>query len=149
MGTRSITRIWNENNEPLVTMYRQFDGYIEGHGLDLAKLCSVAILDGFGGQKYGEYANGAGCLAAQIVSEIKNKQLGNVYIVPHDARSEEFNYKVQVQGVGKPVLITVTNDEGIKLFGGTAAELLAFIERGCEHEPVPFIVRSRRRTRIG
>lgn len=148
MGTRSVTRIWNEENEPLVTLYRQYDGYIDGHGLELAKLCSAVILNGVGDQEYGKHANGAGCLAAQIVSEIKNKQLGNVYIVPHDTLSEEFNYKVVVQGAGKPVMITVTNDEGIRLFHGTAEAMLAFIANDCQYEPAPFTVRVRRRTRL-
>ena len=35
MGTRSLTHII-EDKETLTTIYRQFDGYMSGHGSDLA-----------------------------------------------------------------------------------------------------------------
>jgi hypothetical protein len=36
MGTRSLTFVYEEN-KPVVNMYRQYDGYIEGHGRELAE----------------------------------------------------------------------------------------------------------------
>jgi len=36
MGTRSLTYVY-DNKEPLVCMYRQFDGYPSGHGKELAE----------------------------------------------------------------------------------------------------------------
>ena len=42
MGTRSLTKIYNEENKILITMYRQMDGYPSGHGVELTD-----FLDGF------------------------------------------------------------------------------------------------------
>ena len=38
MGTRSLTFVYDENNTPVLNMYRQFDGYPSGHGAELAEL---------------------------------------------------------------------------------------------------------------
>lgn len=35
MGTRSITRIYDTDGTQLVEIYRQRDGYFEGHGKEL------------------------------------------------------------------------------------------------------------------
>ena len=43
MGTRSLTTIiskYEEKEEKIVTIYRQMDGYLEGHGFDLAYFLS-------------------------------------------------------------------------------------------------------------
>jgi hypothetical protein len=77
MGTRSTTIIMSDNAE-LCRIYRQFDGYPEGHGVELAKLCDVKIVNGFGSDKEG-IANGMGCLAAQIIKGLKDG-VGNVYL---------------------------------------------------------------------
>ena len=78
MGTRSLTRVfetYNDNGkkytEKLLTLYRQFDGYPRGMGLDLANfLTSGKVVNGISGQAERVF-NGAGCLAAQLVSELK------------------------------------------------------------------------------
>ena len=36
MGTRSLTYVYDDNNDPIICMYRQFDGYPTGHGSELA-----------------------------------------------------------------------------------------------------------------
>lgn len=86
MGTRSVTII-KDGDDELVRIYRQFDGYPTGHGLDLAKLCDVKITNGIAGNSAGT-ANGMGCLAAQIVMGLKQACVtkerpsgtGNIYI---------------------------------------------------------------------
>lgn len=81
MGTRSTTIVLDGNQE-LCRIYRQMDGYPTGHGLDLAKLCNVQIVNGFGsGMKAGTHANGMGCLAAQIIKGLKN-DIGGIYLEP-------------------------------------------------------------------
>lgn len=84
MGTRSLTIILDGNQE-LVRFYRQYDGYPEGHGVDLAKLCDVKITNGIAMNKRGKpdkkSANGMGCLAAQIIAGLKDGP-GNIYIEP-------------------------------------------------------------------
>ena len=45
MGTRSLTYVFEtyksddgvEEHVPLINLYRQYDGYMEGHGLELAE----------------------------------------------------------------------------------------------------------------
>ena len=36
MGTRSLTFVY-DNDDAMINMYRQFDGYPSGHGLELAE----------------------------------------------------------------------------------------------------------------
>jgi hypothetical protein len=78
MGTRSMTIVMDENQE-LCRIYRQMDGYPSGHGLDLAKLCTVKMVNGLSGDK--AVANGMGCLAAQIIAGLKDGP-GGIYLEP-------------------------------------------------------------------
>lgn len=81
MGTRSVTIIFDDNGtEELCRIYRQHDGYPEGHGVDLAKLCDVKMVNGYGASKVA-IANGMGCLAAQIIKGLKDG-VGGIYIQP-------------------------------------------------------------------
>jgi hypothetical protein len=93
MGTRSVTIIMDDDgSKELCRIYRQFDGYPEGHGRDLAKLCDVTITNGIRMGKEAGTANGMGCLAAQIVMGLKrdvgkesasNKShVGTIYLEP-------------------------------------------------------------------
>lgn len=99
MGTRCLTRVIDEDGNILVTLYRQMDGYPDGHGSELADfLKPYKIINGISGCKSGKVANGAGCLAAQLVSHFKT-DVGGFYLVPckkdlnHD---QEFEYDVVV-----------------------------------------------------
>ncbi len=82
MGTRCITIILDERGDELVRMYRQFDGYPEGHGQELASyLDGFQIINGIGVDVPEKCANGMGCLAAQIITHFKNDHpLGGIYI---------------------------------------------------------------------
>lgn len=72
MGTRSLTYVYDTDNTPVVCMYRQYDGYMEGHGLELAEFLSpLAVVNGLGA-KSEKVANGMGCLAAQMVAHFKD-----------------------------------------------------------------------------
>lgn len=97
MGTRSLTHIKDEDNKTLVTVYRQYDGYPKGHGLDLANfLVDITIVNGISLGENRKTANGMGCLAAQLIAELK-KGAGGVYINTPDAKDcwEEYTYKVK------------------------------------------------------
>ena len=97
MGTRSLTRViprqeglsfnqGHENGElAYVNMYRHFDGYPEGHGLDLAEfLKDMKIINGITDDaELGTHANGAGCLAAQMVKYFKEGP-GYINLYPTD-----------------------------------------------------------------
>lgn len=95
MGTRSTTTIKNEEGKTLVTLYRQYDGYPSGHGQELADFLSArTLVNGFqAGQTAQSYANGMGCLAAQLIAHLKGDQIGNIYVT-HEGDSQEYNYTV-------------------------------------------------------
>lgn len=82
MGTRSITivRSGPENKSPrIVTIYRQMDGYPSGMGADLADfLKGIKMVNGIGMDNK-NVANGAGCLAAQLVKHLKDGA-GGIYL---------------------------------------------------------------------
>jgi hypothetical protein len=98
MGTRSLTHI-KQDNKTILTIYRQYDGYPDGMGLDLAKfLVNIQVVNGFGpDMEAGSYANGMGCLAAQLVAHLKTG-IGNVYIMTPDTSDvwEEYTYKIKL-----------------------------------------------------
>jgi len=121
MGTRSLTRIiprqeglsFNEGHEKSklahVNMYRQFDGYPGGHGLELAEfLKDFNIINGIGGDaELGTHANGSGCLAAQMIKHFK-EEVGNIYLYPADDDRgwEEYIYTVYPKE-NEPVYISI------------------------------------------
>ena len=107
MGTRSLTRViprqeglaYNQGHahpeKALVNIYQQFDGYPEYMGVHLGEfLKDIKIINGIGSDRSLESktANGAGCLAAQLVSHLKDV-VGNTYLMecegePGDAHDE-------------------------------------------------------------
>jgi hypothetical protein len=107
MGTRSLTIIrdaeFSKRGKPkaLVTIYRQFDGYPSGLGAELQKfLTPFTVVNGYGSDaKFGQTANGAGCLAAQLIAHLKGDSVGNVYIYPAGTSDcgEEYVYTITVK----------------------------------------------------
>ena len=101
MGTRCITRVFNDMNQEILCLYRQFDGYPEGHGKELSEyLEGNPITNGIGGSsKLGESFNGMECLAASLVAHFKS-EVGNFYIYPPGTKDigEEYEYCI----TGKP-----------------------------------------------
>jgi len=123
MGTRSTTTIY-EGDTPLVTFYRQYDGYPSGHGAELAAyLDGAEIGNGIPGSGYApKFFNGAGDLAFRLIAHFKPHDVpGSFYIVPTSHTDEEYNYRVYVV-VGEPVLIAMDSDVPVKV---TPAEFLA------------------------
>lgn len=99
MGTRSLTYVYEsfkDRNEAVLCMYRQFDGYMEGHGADLAEfLNSLSLVNGLGSETQ-KVANGMGCLAAQLVAHFKT-EAGNFYLhAPTIGRSDGQEYEYHV-----------------------------------------------------
>lgn len=122
MGTRSLTFVY-EDNAPLMCMYRQFDGYPAGHGLELANFLTSfdAIVNGYGIQEERKVANGMGCLAAQMVANFK-VGVGNFYIYPVDCGDcgQEYEYHVYQDK------LVLKDDCGNELVNGTWAEFKDF-----------------------
>lgn len=121
MGTRSTVKFYDEQNELILSVYHQFDGYLDGVGHELAEfLNSKKLITGIGDQDIsGGFANGMGCLAAQYVKEKKGR-IGGLYI-GRAGDAQEYNYRVRF--VDGKAMIEVDD-----FFTGTPDELLSFKE---------------------
>lgn len=130
MGTRSLTKFINEENDKeICVMYRQYDGYPEGHGKELAEFLSGMILvNGIRLDDKRKLANGIGCLTAQVISHFKDG-VGNIYIYPADTRDcwEEYTYTIygNINDEIKIKLFCVY--DGRVLFDGYASKYLRWI----------------------
>jgi len=92
MGTRSLTVV-RDGDAEIVCIYRQFDGYLDGMGSDIAGFArGMVVVNGLGGGQE-RVANGMGCFAAQLVAKLKDKP-GNVYLYAPGTRDcgEEYLY---------------------------------------------------------
>lgn len=80
MGTTGTVRVFQGNAE-ILCFQRHADGYPEGLGREVLDFCaSKKIVNGISSSlDEGTIANGAGCLAAQLVAELKDG-CGGVYI---------------------------------------------------------------------
>jgi len=112
MGTRSNTIVY-DGADKLVNIYRQYDGYPSGHGAELAQfLIPITMVNGMGaGADPGTAANGAGCLAAQLIKHLKDGP-GGIYIDNPKARDNDFTYEIHAD--------TFKPEQGIevKVFSG-------------------------------
>ena len=130
MGTRSLTIIQDEDGSEIAVLYRQFDGYPEGHGAELRAFCEgKPIIKGHRAElrafcegkpiingipvgsntpKFGEAFNGITDLAAAIVSFFKKNEVGEFYLHPPGYRNgEDWRYYVYPAG-GK---VEITQEE--------------------------------------
>lgn len=132
MGTRSITRIISDG-KPLLTFYRQFDGYPSGHGRELAEfMAGITIVNGYNpSMRAGTHANGAGCFAGQLVVRLK-PDIGGIYIREHEAENEEYTYTInfQSQGAGFDCVdvITTVKCEGYDKDDSYDGDVAGFVE---------------------
>ena len=97
MGTRSLTFVY-DGEKPIVNMYRQFDGYPSGHGVELSEfLTQMQVGNGISGSpELFSFANGMGCLAAQMIVWFK-KTPGGFYIYPVEMNQDcwqDYEYHV-------------------------------------------------------
>ena len=95
MGTRSKTSFIEKiggKKRHLVSVYQQYDGYIEGVGYDIANyILSKKIINGISGDTK-DKANGFGCLIAQFIRDFKT-DVGGLYIV-EEVDTQEYNYNI-------------------------------------------------------
>jgi len=122
MGTRSLTYVYVEDT-PIMCMYRQFDGYPSGHGVELAEfLTQIEMGNGISGSpELFSFANGMGCLAAQMIVNFK-KSPGGFYIYPvelNQACWQEYEYHVYEKQV------VVKNPTEV-IFEGSYEEFMSF-----------------------
>lgn len=104
MGTHSLTtfietRTNKETKKVLknkiVTMYRQFDGYPTGHGVELAEfLAKSKMVNGIGANSAEVVFNGMGCLSAQVIAHFKDGA-GGIYLQSASkGGGEDYRYEV-------------------------------------------------------
>jgi len=132
MGTRSLTKViekYDEEEEVLTTMYRQYDGYPEGHGAELAEwLSKFTVVNGIRLDDERQIANGAECLAAQMFAHFKNGP-GGIYLYHPDAHNcgEEYIYYIYAHHKDITIKVYDTYDEKT-IFEGTPEEFLTLQE---------------------
>lgn len=144
MGTRSKTSFIKkigDNRVHLVSIYQQYDGYIEGVGYDIANyILDKTIVNGFGLGDNSNKANGFDCLIAQFIRDFK-KDIGGLYITTEDD-TQEYNYDIifdenlyyDRNTLMTPVEtndlfeVVVTDWNNKKLFEGSLKDLLEFKE---------------------
>ena len=132
MGTRSLTFVYDADNQPILNLYRQYDGYIAGHGAELAEfLAGKKLVNGFGKEST-SLANGMGCLAASLVAHFK-ETVGGFYIhsVTETQCGQDYEYhvyedRVKVLGPGS----IFNPGVNATLFEGSWAEFAKFCKVG-------------------
>ena len=120
MGTRSLTFVY-EGDQPIINMYRQFDGYVSGHGKELADfLLFDEITNGIPVGDKRRIANGMGCLAAQMIANFKNSA-GGFYIHSVDSTDcwQDYEYHLYENKV-------IVKDPGEVIFEGNWNEFQKF-----------------------
>ena len=120
MGTRSLTYVY-DGKTPIMCMYRQYDGYLSGHGQELANfLNELTVGNGISGKpELFNFANGMGCLAAQMIVWFK-KTPGGFYIHPIELDQDawqDYEYHVYENKV-------VVKNPGEVIFEGSWNEFL-------------------------
>ncbi len=128
MGTSSLTFVYDADNQPFLNLYRQYDGYIAGHGAELAEfLAGKKLVNGFG-KETNDIANGMGCLAASLIANFK-ETVGGFYIhsVTETDCGQDYEYhvykdRVKVLGPGS----IFNPGVNAALFEGSWAEFAKF-----------------------
>lgn len=125
MGTRSNT-VFFDGKSKILNMYRHFDGYPSGHGLELALcLAGYEIVNGYG-EANQTIANGMGCLAAFVVSRFK-KKTGGIYLAPMNDGGSDFTYIVKLTKKGLTIKV---NEWDAVVFSGSLDEFITFCKKG-------------------
>jgi hypothetical protein len=136
MGTRSITEVidtsWDAHDS-VCSLHRSLDGYPACHGLQLAEfLADYKIVNGLrlDTPNDAKVANGAGCLAAQMVAHFKKKP-GDFYLTSHDDCHDVDYVYVLYTKHDEPILIKVER-LGSVVFSGNNAEFAAWCAADAE-----------------
>lgn len=147
MGTRSLTFVYESYktpkgkvvNEPIMNMYRQYDGYPTGHGAELAEFLSGGrMVNGLIHTKTAKELvfNGMGCLAAQLVSHFK-QEAGQFYLHPVTAKDcgQDYEYHIYKNENGFKIIVMncgvnffgMTNDDTYEeIFNGSLVDFVEF-----------------------
>lgn len=116
MRTRSLTMVIQDSvgaPSEVCVLYRQYDGNASGHARALKEFLTGMTITRVPSQTPGRFANGAGCLAAQLVAHFKTEPCG-VYLYPAGTRDcgENYTYLVTAK-VGAELRVKVIGEETI------------------------------------
>ena len=140
MSTRAIIRFaareegvtFSEHPEVdkiLTQIYHHYDGYPEYLGVELAEFLSdYRVVNGLGVEKYrddgSKIANGLGCLAAQVVAELKGVP-GNVYLQKPSKEKGWEDYIYYIWGVeNKSIWFSIFDYDDNCIFVGEPHKLI-------------------------
>lgn len=130
MGTRALVRVIDGNQE-ILCIYRQFDGYPDGLGMDIhAALVHRQLVNGISMDR-DKCANGMGDAAALLLRSLKDDNAGNVYVhAPGTVDvGEEYTYVLK-ETPDHEFHLTIYEGE-VTFFGMSAPE-------GCKpHDHIP------------
>jgi len=99
MGTPAKTRIYDEENNLLISFYRQSDGHPKSHGEELKRFCAnFKIVNGLRDSDPAKVANGMGDFAAQCLAHFKCQYpIGGIYVLSPKTEKEwvcDFTYTI-------------------------------------------------------
>lgn len=118
MGTRALTRVYDEQGKLIVFIYRQSDGFPYGHGAALKGIIApLRLVNGLSERR--GVANGMECLAGQIVAGLKT-QAGDIYLqapeenptwmdYTYDITQNELGYAPTGSSGSRHVMLKVTS----------------------------------------
>lgn len=149
MGTRSQTifietytdeKTNKKKATKICMMYRQFDGYPSGHGIELAKfLKDGRLVNGLSINNPKKTFNGMGCLTAQVIAHFK-RGAGGIYIEnPDTTFCGDYVYEVEGDFDTKEMILrcfevdnnyeTNKSSKGKKLFEGHPKDFKKFVKK--------------------
>ena len=108
LATREEGVSFSEHPERVeVQVYKHYDGYPEGHPVDLAKfLNGFKVVNGLGMDTH-RIANGLDCLAAQYIAAFK-QDAGDIYVENPDVEHMDIEYITYVWGdYGKGIWMSI------------------------------------------
>lgn len=126
MGTRCLTYLYKEAAEkPFTCIYRQYDGYPEGHGFQIAGFMnSKTMVNGYNDAD--TQINGMPCLASQLIVLLKGgktKACGIFILDPSDNDcGQDYEYHIW------PEKVQVKNRNDV-IFEGNWKEFLEFCKQ--------------------
>jgi hypothetical protein len=134
MGTRALTHVF-DGDKAVACIYRQCDGYPDGHGKDLADfMLSRLLVNGIDGSSPPDgkvKANGMGCFAAQLIGDLKSKNpVGNIYLYPAGTSDVWEDYVYEVHADRLKVSQTY-GDAGV-IFDGPPSEYEGWLKKWLE-----------------
>lgn len=116
MGTRSITIIRNKDGKKIIEMYKQYDGYPSGLGVELDEFIkSGKMVNGIPFGATEKLFNGISCFAAQLVHHFKDGP-GGIYL--HAPIEEPVTKAVYGDIYGVDYVYEIDSDLNLRCWSG-------------------------------